>query len=594
MMRTYRQDSRTLMPIRRCLGAFAVLLGATLGSWHNRAASQTATLEAHRTLVVDAIDDLVDGDVSDGRMSLREAVQLANERPGANTITFASPMSGQTITLNGSELTDTDELTIDARPLDGKITIAAQERSRILKIEPASGGGDFSVTLAGLTLTGGKTTRDFDEGGAIRAAMTGRLILRECTVSGNSTTGLGASGGGIFSKGGVEILNSALTGNRTTGLSASGGGLAAGDVTITQSTVSGNSTEESGSPGGGVYATGRMNLNQSTVTNNRAMRSSGGGVHHAAGDSQAPLEINSSILSGNRAGENGADLTPSVDAAAVSYSLVGAGVAVKAGPGNIVTDDPKLGALADNGGPTQTHALLPGSPAIDSGGVLDDYVISFAANYEFYGIWKSPANNPQVSRGQAHLNPGLDAAAVFVWKGGAALRELGDQASISFGLKFPRNERTIDDHSSAGMALFDKPSGGKLLLEARVNADKVDGRAIHNLEDGQSHVDIAGPITGRMLLTLRVANKRAHSMTVETKLSGVDFPSIAVSRTLYATEAFFGPVAYNVVDDQSTHDNLTFSTAFDQRGQPFERVVGARIDMGAFEAPAVSSSPAKD
>jgi hypothetical protein len=334
-----------------------------------------------------------------------------------------------------------------------------------------------------------------------------------------------------------------------------------------------------------------VTLNQSTVTNNRAMRARGGGVFHAAGGNKSPLVMNSSILSGNRAGERDADLASNPDdGGAVSYSLVGAGGAEKDGKGNIVTDDPKLGPLSDNGGPTQTHALLPGSPALDAGGVLDDYAVnSFAENYTFYGIWKTPTNDPQVSRGQAHLNPGLDAAAVFVWKEGASLRELGDQASISFGFKFPRNEQTIDDHSSAGMALFDKLRGGSMLLEARVNADKVDGRMIHNLEDGQSHVDVAGPISGRMLLTLRVTEKKTYTMNIETKLSGADFPSIAVSRTIYATEAFFGPVAYNVVGDQTFHDNLTFSAAFDQRGETFERVVGSRIDMGAFEAPAQAS-----
>ena len=99
------------------------------------------------------IANLIASDGGDG-ISLREAILAANATAGADQVTFAAALSGQTITLGGTELAIAEALTIDARPLAANMTINANQLSRIFNITAAS--GDFM--LGGLTLSGGNTT----------------------------------------------------------------------------------------------------------------------------------------------------------------------------------------------------------------------------------------------------------------------------------------------------------------------------------------------------------------------------------------------------------------------------------------------------
>jgi predicted outer membrane repeat protein len=356
-------------------------------------------------LVVNSTSDESDGDFSAGNLSLREAVELTNANPNVDTITFASALSGQTIILGGTELVLTEALVIDARPLAANITIDANGASRILNITAES--GDF--TLGGLTLSGARTTASglAGLGGAIRSRTTGNLTLEQSTVSGNSTAGGFARGGGIYTRGDVTLTqstvsgnstsgqfsggggistfgdltltNSTVSGNSTAGLLAGGGGIYTyGDLTLAQSTVSGNSTAGVNSPGGGIWVNGSAELTQSTVTENHTSQasSSGGGVFQWDTGNNAPFSISGSIVAGNTAGGGGADLLPDPDSTlTVNYSLIGNMAdltqsqldAINAGTGNLLDVAPQVGPLADNGGMTLTHALLPGSPALDAG-----------------------------------------------------------------------------------------------------------------------------------------------------------------------------------------------------------------------------------
>ncbi len=85
-------------------------------------------------LTVDTNVDENDGNYSAGDLSLREAVGLANGSIGANTILFAAALSGQTITLGGTELEISDTLTIDATALAANVTIDANMQSRVLRL----------------------------------------------------------------------------------------------------------------------------------------------------------------------------------------------------------------------------------------------------------------------------------------------------------------------------------------------------------------------------------------------------------------------------------------------------------------------------
>lgn len=345
-------------------------------------------------LVVDTLVDENDGDYSPSDLSLREAVGLANGSVGTDTITFAPNISGGTIFLDGTEIAIIEALTIDATALAGGVTVDAQMNSRIFNITAVSG----SYTLAGLTLVNGFATGNggavlsstlgfltidrstisgngstAGDGGGVSAR--GNLTLTSTTVSGNSTVGNFYDGGGLYSAGNMSITNSTISGNSTAGVNAEGGGIySLGSVTLVNSTVSGNSTAGINSEGGGVYSlNGSVTVNQSTVTNNNATMSNGGGIFQLYAN---PVMIADSIIAGNMAGGVGLDLRAHpASALNATFSLVqdltGLSAAQSAafvgGGGNLTAMNPMLAPLADNGGPTRTHALMVGSPAIDAG-----------------------------------------------------------------------------------------------------------------------------------------------------------------------------------------------------------------------------------
>ncbi len=199
-------------------------------------------------MVTTTADEL---DYNNADVSLREAINSANGSIDADTILFAASLSGQTITLGGTELQITEALTIDATALATNVTIDANMQSRVIRFSALSG----DLTLSGLTITGGQTTGMMDHGGGIRFDSAGTLTLDRSTLSGNKTTGSGLRGGGIYTdSGAVTLIDSTVSGNSTSGPNANGGGIRtySGAVTLSNSTVSGNSTAGTFAAGGGI------------------------------------------------------------------------------------------------------------------------------------------------------------------------------------------------------------------------------------------------------------------------------------------------------------------------------------------------------
>ena len=259
--------------------------------------------------------------------------------------------------------------------------------------------------------------------------------------------------------------------------------------------------------------------------------------------------------------------------------------------------NPSLGPLANNGGSTQTHALLADSPAKNTGDpagatnalqteILDDFSgNSLAESYNFAPYFANPVNAAQVAQGQANLNVGNGAAA-FIWNEGESLRQVGDAVSVDFGLNYPLSNPGNRAASSAGLGLFDSVTGEQLLAELRVAASPPSGQTLFNFSDGATTTNISGTPNGLMNLRISVSAITASNVTLQHELSGPGITPITGTRVLGTTEVFFGPVAFNVVDDESVHDNLTYTSQakFDQRGAPFVRIAEGRIDIGAFEA----------
>jgi hypothetical protein len=181
----------------------------------------------------------------------------------------------------------------------------------------------------------------------------GTLTINNSTLSGNQagTSAIGmAYGGGIANVGTLTINNSTLIGNVAYGVGSGGGISNGGTLTINNSTLSGNS----GIDGGGISNAGTLTINNSTLAKNTAFRW-GGGI-------DGTVTLQNSIVANSPSGGNCHGTMTSK-----GYNLSSDGTCSFNGTGDMNNTNPNLGPLQNNGGPTQTMALLPGSPAIDAG-----------------------------------------------------------------------------------------------------------------------------------------------------------------------------------------------------------------------------------
>jgi hypothetical protein len=218
------------------------------------------------------------------------------------------------------------------------------------------GGGIFNAGTLSLffdVFSGNITDSSFGVGGAIDNAPTGNLTVSFSTLVGNRA----AQGGGIANVEGKMMLgHSTVMGNQA---QESGGGVYnSGALTVRNTTLADNEGAGPSVLGGGVYNAGTLTLMNSTLVGNAA--DAGGGIYN-----QGTLNLGDAILAFNRAGP-GPDLLGSFTS--LGYNLVtDPSDAQGLVPTDLVNLDPLLGPLQDNGGPTWTYALLPGSPAIDAG-----------------------------------------------------------------------------------------------------------------------------------------------------------------------------------------------------------------------------------
>lgn len=245
------------------------------------------------------------------------------------------------------------------------------------------------------------TVRNGSAGGGGGISNGGTLTINDSIVSGNVATSsprYWCSGGGIFNSGVLTINNSTISSNRA----GRGGGICNLDnaVTINGSTLNGNTAFTTGCAsayGGGIESIrGSLTINDSTITGNLAMSTIGpnclppaygGGISNPEGTNltinNGTLDSNSVVSSGGGVFGGGifgiATLQNSIVAnntgggncsstlTSLGYNLSSDTSCNFNNVGDLNNTDPKLGPLQNNGGPTQTQALLSGSPAIDAG-----------------------------------------------------------------------------------------------------------------------------------------------------------------------------------------------------------------------------------
>jgi CSLREA domain-containing protein len=343
---------------------------------------------------------------TDGDCSLREAITAADSNAavdgcdagsatGRDAIHFA--LGREATIVLGSELppvTDTSGLNINGQM--ASITISGNEEWRVLQVGPGA-----KLTLHNLTVADGSadgegggiynqlgtlkvdhstlSNNSADFGGGIYN-QNGTLKVINSTLSGNSAL----EGGGIRNGGTLEVTNSTLSGNSSTGSPGFGGGIVNSGpgitATVTRSTLSNNTTATTSGSGGGIYNDlATLTVINSTLSgnNNGGNFSGSGGIHNNNGT----LNVISSTFSNNGVRNDGG--TTALGNTILENVPTGNNcVGTVTDDGYNISDDgscnftettsknstdPKLASsLANNGGPTQTIALLMGSPALNA------------------------------------------------------------------------------------------------------------------------------------------------------------------------------------------------------------------------------------
>jgi parallel beta-helix repeat protein len=273
---------------------------------------------------------------------------------------------------------------------DGSLTVAGSRISGNATIPNlyyqgssfGAGGGVFNRGTATLrdSIISGDTARGAGVngvGGGIGGAYSATTTLVDCTLSNNCA---GSGGGigciapycyGVYDP--VALTDCTISGNQATN---SGGGIflnASDEATLVNSTISGNTAPH----GGGVYLNqaAKMTATNVTIAGNSAV--DGGGVYVEHTVNYVPgLSLENTIIAGNTSRAHDGDVAGPVAPNSVN-DLIGDGSGIIAGIGNNASGnqigtaaapiDPLLAPLGDYGGPTQTMALLPASPAIDTG-----------------------------------------------------------------------------------------------------------------------------------------------------------------------------------------------------------------------------------
>ena len=338
-------------------------------------AVEVALEEVVVTTTVDEDNGSIDPGLGTGT-SLREAIAFTNANVTGHpaAILFDLPASQQ---VGGVWTIDL----VGALPQLFKSVLISGPGADLLTVQRSTGGDyrifditfpDLQIAMADLTIGNGRVSGN---GGAIRSVSP--LTLTRCAVAFNTTTGSG-SGGGIYLEGADGAFNDCTFRGNVSG-TGGGGAIAffsqgAHNIRLANCTLSGNGTGTGGT-GGGVLSVGgggqgNVHLTNCTLAANSS--SGGGGLQVTAVGSGniAAAYLTNSIFASNTPQNIAATMTGGGSGGVVSFghnlaSDIGGGFLNQSG--DQINTDPMLGPLQDNGGTTETHAILETSAAYGAG-----------------------------------------------------------------------------------------------------------------------------------------------------------------------------------------------------------------------------------
>ncbi len=341
--------------------------------------------------------------------TLREAVDLAQPTDSITVPAGTYVLSRGELTLVGDKI---DGAGARATIIDGG------GNSRVMSTTNSATGGVTS-RVAGVTIRGGNGKSADATGGGGVLVRTGTLALTNSQVVDNTSVrggGIGVGGGAwLLMVGSTVARNIAADGRLTRG-----GGIAVaaeGHLLVGNSTISGNIARDTptgnSSEGGGISTLSgtQVLLTGVTIAGNQA--SAGGGVHLLSG--AASREMHYTILAGNTALAGAACAGDGPATMTTDHNLVQDGTCTLQGTGDVQGVDAALGVLGNNGGPTDTRAIGPTSPAIDKGSCngVDQRGVARPANACDAGAFEYVAPTLRVATTVVNDNGGTRVASNF-------------------------------------------------------------------------------------------------------------------------------------------------------------------------------------
>jgi hypothetical protein len=347
-------------------------VGSSSGGFGGGISNESGTLSVVGSVVSNNVARGGDGggiDNENGTVTVTGSMIAGNTAgSGGGLNTFGGTVTLQNTTVGGNSASkggalDNTEATVTLTGCTFRDNAATTE-----------GGGAFNegmLSVINSTLSGNSAVGN---GGGI--SNEGTLTVTSSTISGNSAT---VHGGGIDNSGSLSVIGSTVSGNTATGgmyeifnpplsyhgiwvyYGGQGGGIdSGGTLVVTNSTISGNSATGvvHGGSGGGIDNGGSLWVIGSTISGNTVTGYQSGG---AGIDNQGIMSTTMSLFA-NVGADNFGRMAPWL-----GHNLFSSNPGLGLAPTDLVNTDPLLGPLADNGGPTFTCALLPGSPAIDAG-----------------------------------------------------------------------------------------------------------------------------------------------------------------------------------------------------------------------------------
>ena len=474
--------------------------------------------ESSTSFVVSTLEDENDGNFSEEDLSLREAIAIANEQEGKDTITFNSNLDDSTIALNSSlerNLNINDDLSIlglgqDNLTLDGGFVFNVSSDTKAL-IDGLNFKGGTVDNSGDLTFSNSTIRETLNINGSSDyyaiISREGNTNIVGSTIADNNG---GSNVGIVIESGTATIKNSAITGNDATAY-AQAGVIIRPDATvdISNSTIA----ENRGRSNGGIENAGTVNVANSTIANNTGGLAAGGIINSADGKAT----VTSSILTNNTgsanigdvsgAGEyisggnnlisNGDDATGFVNG--VNGDLVGSNGNDPFNPQTELLIDPQLGELQNNGGLTETLALREESPAIDAGSNPNN----LATDQRGEGFERTVGQGTDIGAYEVQTNGSGEIPELIVstladendgdFSGGdLSLRE-------AIALANSGNTITFDSSLSEGTITL---SQGELLIDQSLNIDGLDSgitvdanqqSRVFNIDDGndQTNLDVS-------------------------------------------------------------------------------------------------------